>query len=230
MKKKFDGLKQKYGDNEELRQMFCVDITNLLISYKNGTSNIQNIQKKKEQDYKINEMIKLQEHTNVKLDELCDICLDKFNLLDPNNAFLDCGCVIHLACFKEYIETVIANRTIKILCPNSSCKKLLNPKMIVKALESSPELLKKYEKWDLEDYASMNNKDISCCPTPDCDYMFFYVNNNNDNDTKFSCPICYEEYCFKCKTNYHHDETCTEYRKRVEGDSKYDAEFFNLVL
>ena len=59
--------------------------------------------------------------------------------------------------------------------------------------------------------------------------MFFYVNNNNDNDTKFSCPICYEEYCFKCKTNYHHDETCTEYRKRVEGDSKYDAEFFNLV-
>jgi len=226
MKKKFDNLKYTYGDNEELRQTFCVDTANLVISYKKGTSEVQ---VKKKQNEKLNELRKLQEETNISLEELCDICLEKYNILDPKNAFLDCGCVIHLNCFQEYLETLISNRTITILCPNSICKTPINPKIIRKSIESNQNLLTKYEKWDLEDYASKNFQDISCCPSPDCNYMYFYIHNN---DTKFSCPICYEDYCLKCQVNYHDGETCNEYyfrthRKQIENENQY--KFFDTI-
>lgn len=37
----------------------------------------------------------------------CQICLDDYNIVDDENAFLGCGCVIHSDCFRSYIEIMV---------------------------------------------------------------------------------------------------------------------------
>ncbi len=41
------------------------------------------------------------------LEKACDICLESFNVLSSENAFLDCGCVIHSDCFRNFLESPV---------------------------------------------------------------------------------------------------------------------------
>jgi len=116
----------------------------------------------------------------------CAICFDKYDMLDTKNAYLDCNCVIHSICFKEYVKNEINLKNIPILCPNHTCQKEINPKYIGKCLEFEKDLLIKYEKFSLNNYMEKNNKDVSCCPTPSCEYLFFF----SHGDFNFFCPSC----------------------------------------
>ena len=70
--------------------------------------------------------------------------------------------------------------------------------------------------------------DVSCCPTPGCNYFFIY----EEGDDHFECPLCDSEYCLKCKSKWHEDQTCEEYRKSIiskQKEKKLDDLFFEFV-
>jgi len=79
----------------------------------------------------------------------CSICLDKFDMLDSINAFLDCNCIIHSVCFHEYVKNEVDLKNIPILCPNHTCKKEVNPNFITKCLEFDKKVLQKFENFSL---------------------------------------------------------------------------------
>ena len=52
-------------------------------------------------------------------------------------------------------------------------------------------------------------EDISCCPTPGCNYAFIY----EEGDDLFLYPLCNKEYCLKCKMNWHEGKIYEEYKE-----------------
>jgi len=148
----------------------------------------------------------VQEEVNNDIE--CQICTDKFNFLDQENAFLDCNCIIHGLCFTSYIENEVTQNNLPINCPNQSCRKEVNPGIILKLIKNNETLFKKYEKFTLS-YYQKTKEDIFSCPTPDCDYVFF----NDQEQNRFDCPKCKNSYCLKCNVKFHANQTCQEYNR-----------------
>jgi|LauGreDrversion4_2_1035121.scaffolds.fasta_scaffold354424_1 hypothetical protein len=48
--------------------------------------------------------------------------------------------------------------------------------------------------------------DLSWCPTPGCKYAF------EKDQNRFSCFLCYKEYCLDCRVEWHQDKTCLEWK------------------
>ena len=154
----------------------------------------------------------------------CDICFEDFNEYDSLNYELKCGCIIHYECFDDYIKNSVENNEIPILCP--CCKAEVYPNLIYDSLITNGhnDLVKKYEKFSLNNYL-MNHKDsYSCCPTPGCEYMFFFEEGEN----RFLCPMCNKEYCLFCKETWHKGMTCQEYIDSKD-EKKLDEKFLNFV-
>ncbi len=153
----------------------------------------------------------------------CEICLEEFSLLDPNNYFLNCNCTLHYKCFDEYIKSQVEENKIPIKCPN--CNKDIHPNFIIDSLQNSnPQLVQKYDDFSLNNFVLNNNKDYSCCPTPGCKNIFFFV----EGEPRFKCNICNKEYCLNCKDEWHKNLTCEQY-KDSRDVNKLDQEFMKFV-
>ena len=153
----------------------------------------------------------------------CEICLEEFNEYDSLNYELKCGCIIHNNCFDDYIKNAVENNKIPILCPN--CKAEIHPNLIYDSLISNnqTDLIKKFEKFSMDHYL-LNHKDsYSCCPTPGCEYTFFFENENH-----FICPQCHKNYCLFCKNEWHEGMTCQEYMDSKDVN-KLDQKFKEFV-
>ena len=80
-------------------------------------------------------------------------------------------------------------------------------------------------------YIMQHPEDVSCCPTPGCNYVFIY----EDGDDYYECPICEKEYCLICKTDWHKDKTCEEcleYKRvgiLIKDEKKLDDLFLNFA-
>ena len=143
----------------------------------------------------------------------CLICLEEFNLAEELNYFLECGCIIHYKCFDNYIIQSINSGKSQIKCPY--CNKVnINENYIKDALiqNKREDLLAKYEHFSMNYYIMNNPNDVSCCPTPGCDYVFIYGENNKE----FLCPNCNKKYCLSCKTEWHEGKNCKEYQEMLE--------------
>ena len=75
------------------------------------------------------------------------------------------------------------------------------------------DLIEKFEKFSMNYYLLNHPKDTSCCPSVGCNYIFIY----EIGDDYFKCPLCQSEYCLKCKTDWHENETCEQYRLKKDG-------------
>jgi len=87
-------------------------------------------QMKKQISNDIRYQIIKQKDNKETLEQTCNICLDVFNILNIENACLDCGCVIHMECFNNFLEVGINSRDINFKFPNTTCQKPINPKII----------------------------------------------------------------------------------------------------
>ena len=154
----------------------------------------------------------------------CEICLEEFNEYDSLNYELKCGCILHDKCFDDYIKNSVENNNIPILCPN--CKTEIHPNLIYDSLINSDNkgLVQKYEKFSMDNYL-LNHKDsYSCCPTPGCEYMFFFEQGENH----FTCPLCHKDYCLFCKNEWHKGMSCQEYMDSKDVN-KLDEKFNKFV-
>jgi len=154
-------------------------------------------------------------------DVLCKICLDAI----PENEFMpleSCGDLFHLGCISTHIKTQINDRQFPIMCPLPECKKEIHMVDITERL--TPEDFAKYEDYTFNHFVQLNMDSMTCCPTPNCSYVFTYFGDV----FQFLCPVCKHEYCLKCKCDYHHGKTCEEY-KREKIEEPLDKAFYDFV-
>ena len=153
----------------------------------------------------------------------CEICLEEFSLLDITNYFLNCNCVLHNTCFDNMVKSAVESNNLPIKCPN--CKIPIHPNFIEDSLRNAnPQLIDKYEHFSLNNFLMNNNDEYSSCPTPGCEYMFFF----NPGEHHFLCPMCNKNYCLNCKVEWHNGMTCQEY-KDSRDVNKLDDKFYQFV-
>jgi hypothetical protein len=70
-----------------------------------------------------------------------------------------------------------------------------------------------------------NNDQYSCCPTANCEYVFFF---DSKDPSDFLCPICKNRYCLSCHSAYHDKMTCKEYQI-TNTHTKDDDKFITFV-
>lgn len=119
----------------------------------------------------------------------------------------------------SYLKHEIKENKLPVKCPGEKCKSEIEPSFIMQTFKKDEIILNKYLNFTLQ-----KNKEISWCPTPDCNYGFMWKNE----DPKFSCPKCKKVYCFKCKCEYHNEVKCEENKKNQES-VKAEKEFLNLA-
>ena len=204
------------------------------IQNKSFNNNIQNksfnnnIQKDYEMAKQIEEqeliMNKIhQEQEASKQIKKCEICLEDFSLLDYTNYFLNCNCVFHNKCFDEMVKSAINNNSLPVKCPN--CGTPIHPNFIEDSIRNAnPQLIEKYDKFSMNNFIQNNNDNYSSCPTPGCEYLFFF----NPGEFNFLCPLCNKHYCLNCRDEWHVNLTCQQYRD-CRDEKKLDEEFFKFV-
>ena len=212
-------------------------INNLYIWYRSKIKMMNDLKKINQLNYKIPNSIDAQDYCKLKFGNYeqkkneipikmkkCEICLEEFNEYDSLNYELKCGCIMHYKCFDDYIKNSVQNNNIPILCPN--CKTEIHPNLIYDSLINSDNqgLVQKYEKFSMDNYL-LNHKDsYSCCPTPGCEYMFFFEQGENH----FTCPLCHKDYCLFCKNEWHKGMSCQEYMDSKDIN-KLDEKFNKFV-
>ena len=169
------------------------------------------------------QIAKLQKEDEKKQVKKCEICLEEFSLLDFTNYFLNCNCIIHNVCFDNMVKAAIESNNLPLKCPN--CKTPVHPNFIEDSLRNiNPQLMEKYEHFSMNNFLLNNNDEYSSCPTPGCEYMFFF----HPGEFNFLCPLCNKNYCLNCKDEWHRGMTCQQY-KDSRDVSKLDNQFFQFV-
>ena len=162
----------------------------------------------------------------------CLICLEEYEFANQDNYYLDCGCIVHGPCFDDYIENAINSGKVPIKCPYCN-KEDINEIYIKDSLNKNNKinLIEKFEKFYMNYFIMQHPEDISCCPTPGCNYAFIY----EEGDDYFECPLCKKEYCLKCKSDWHEGKTCEEFKeyRRMgilgKDQKQLDELFFNFA-
>ena len=158
-----------------------------------------------------------------KQNKKCEICLEDFSLLDCTNYFLNCNCIIHNKCFDELVKNAVESNNLPIKCPN--CGINVHPNFIEDSINNAnPQLLSKYDKFSMNNFLQNNSDEYSSCPTPGCEYMFFF----EPGAINFLCPLCGKNYCLNCKDEWHRGMTCQQY-KDSRDVNKLDNQFFQFV-
>jgi len=136
----------------------------------------------------------------------CPICLEP---ILPKEFFpLDsCEHMMHAACLGQHIKIQLEQRNFPIICPMDKCKKELNVYIIKELLDKSDFI--KFEEYTFKSTTEKHPDEFSCCPTPDCPYVFVYI--QGEDSARFDCPKCKKRYCLNCKVPFHEGMNCKEY-------------------
>ncbi len=152
----------------------------------------------------------------------CIICLsnlpqDFSKSSDSNLNYSKCEHEICSTCLSKYLEHQITENKLPIKCPKENCKESVKPAFIMKLFKKEEKLLNKFLNFSL-----VNNKEISWCPSPKCDYGFIC----KDDDLKFDCPKCLKTYCLKCQCEFHNGIICKDYKRKKAKEKDEDEENF----
>jgi ariadne-1 len=149
-------------------------------------------------------------------DVTCKICMDpipKAELLPLEN----CGDVLHKACMAQYLNVLINDRKFPLVCPLPECRREINVTDITERLE--PADFARFTEFSFNDFVQTNMQDMTCCPTPNCSYVF----SKQCPITMFVCPSCEHVYCLECKCSYHKGESCEQYQRHRVDESNEQA-------
>ena len=154
----------------------------------------------------------------------CKICYMDVDLgaEGEESTFLlsNCEHMFHQVCLNQYVEHEIGNGGFPINCAEDGCKKEIAFHDI-KGLVSE-EMVDKFYKFSFNKYVTENPKDVSVCPTADCNFAFYWA---EEDGKEFDCPECKNKYCLDCKADWHEGMTCAEFRvsrSKDENDVKFE--------
>ena len=151
----------------------------------------------------------------------CVICLEEFSIHD-HFPLETCNDFYHTKCFNEYLLSQINQRRFPITCPQ--CKKTLEDQDIYERID--PQSYKNYTKFLLDGFVSTHASEYSCCPTPDCPYVFVA-----NGQSFYQCEVCKKQYCLTCRVEYHNKMNCKQYQQTIidKKTALADTEFLNFV-
>ena len=92
----------------------------------------------------------------------------------------------------------------------SMCKKEVHMEELNSVLSRT--VMNKYNSLLFDKMLKQNPQDYSCCPNANCNFTFFY---KQDEPAEFHCSKCNGYYCLSCRCRYHNGFTCKEYREKV---------------
>jgi hypothetical protein len=136
----------------------------------------------------------------------CAICMDMI-LPEQYNPLEPCGHLLHTDCIKRYLEVQIDSNNLPLVCPILECKIPVDPEFTRLLIDD--EKFKKFDQFSFQNFIEGNSDEYSCCPTPNCSYVFVWLASEDSND--FTCPKCKGRYCLNCRCIFHKGMTCKEY-------------------
>jgi hypothetical protein len=151
----------------------------------------------------------------------CSLCLEELDFEFFQS--LLCGHEFCRECLSDYLNLKISEKAIPIPCPFNGCTANVSESDLHLLIE--PKLMEKYEKFMLSNFIETNANDFSCCPTPNCPYLFYY----EPGDFDFKCPKCQKRYCLNCKVDYHVNSTCKMYQQWCVQNGQADDLFTTFV-
>eukprot|EP01105_Mastigella_eilhardi_P007206 TRINITY_DN1870_c0_g1_i2.p1 TRINITY_DN1870_c0_g1~~TRINITY_DN1870_c0_g1_i2.p1 ORF type:complete len:550 (+),score=104.60 TRINITY_DN1870_c0_g1_i2:41-1651(+) len=149
----------------------------------------------------------------------CPLCLDDL----PYERFhaLTCGHLYCLECLRAYFQDCITSKKLPIICPDPSCKKEVEFGDVSRVCPK--DVVEKMHTFLLDVAVEKHPEVFSCCPTPDCGYVFVW---EPGDPVDFTCPKCTRRYCLKCKVPFHEGVSCETYRlKNKDHDEELFTEF-----
>eukprot|EP01017_Pseudomicrothorax_dubius_P038854 TRINITY_DN5888_c0_g1_i2.p1 TRINITY_DN5888_c0_g1~~TRINITY_DN5888_c0_g1_i2.p1 ORF type:complete len:359 (+),score=31.80 TRINITY_DN5888_c0_g1_i2:85-1161(+) len=167
------------------------------------------------------EVIRKEKEEQQNKDLVCNICImelttEKYLPLDT------CGHIFHFDCIQKHIYESIKVREIPVKCPEADCRKPLRNEDVREIIDGFS--YGKYVDYTLKSFIDRNLDEYSWCPTPGCEYAFIMTIDTQD----FKCEMCKKRYCFRCKVEFHHGQTCKEYQITHTYDNN-DAKFEEYV-
>jgi len=172
----------------------------------NEEKTIELIKKLQEED---KEMVKKQRELREREEEdkvQCQICIDTI-LPEQYYPLEPCGHLLHKNCIKKYLEIQIDSNNLPLVCPILECKLPIDPEFLRSLLDN--EKYKKFDQFSFQNFIEGNLDEYSCCPTPNCSYVFVWLASEDSNE--FTCPKCRGRYCLNCRCVFHQKMTCKEY-------------------
>ena len=137
----------------------------------------------------------------------CTICWDT---AEDFAQVEECGHVACKECFVQYC-TVSRDNKFPLRCFQENCKSLLQLHQIRSAL--GEDAFKRLTSEVVEHYFQQRPDDYIKCPGPDCNAY-----PPADKNEVHRCASCFVTSCQECKAEYHHGETCREYKERIFGN------------
>jgi pSer/pThr/pTyr-binding forkhead associated (FHA) protein len=155
-----------------------------------------------------------------KEEKTCELCLDDLPF-DEFQGF-ECNHEFCRGCIYGYIKSRMDGKNLPIPCPK--CQKEVGPNDLQLCMDEVE--FHKYQQILTDLLLENNPQQYSCCPTPNCDYAFFYLPGDK---TDFLCPTCGKWYCLQCHVNYHSGVTCEKYQEWATENGKADQLFEKFV-
>ena len=151
----------------------------------------------------------------------CLICMSEIKK-DDYFPLKSCCDLYHVDCLREYLNLEITEKRVPIKCPK--CEDIFQESDLRERLDN--EMFGKYQKFLMDNLVMNNPDEFSCCPTPDCAYVFM-----PNGQSRFLCSLCNQDYCLNCRVNYHENITCEEFQKsfKESGYGESDKQFFSFV-
>lgn len=153
-------------------------------------------------------------------DTICQICLTAIRESDlfPLDS---CGHLFHPPCIQQHLELCISESKFPLQCPYRSCSQEVSILDLKERL--SQEMVAKFEEFSFKHFVGLNKKELFCCPSTDCKYVFQFA-----CEEEFTCPVCGKHYCLKCQVEFHEGMTCEQYRK-VNSPLSEDSQFLLMA-
>ncbi len=119
----------------------------------------------------------------------------------------NCEHLFHNQCMEEYLKVSILDGKFPINCAEAECGKEVTIGDIRDIVDE--DMMEKFYKFSFNNYMTEHPKEISCCPTANCNFHFYWL---EEDGKEFECPECKKKYCLDCKADWHEGQTCDEYR------------------
>jgi ariadne-1 len=109
---------------------------------------------------------------------ICQICFEGFT---EESVFplSSCDHVFHEDCLAAFLRQALAEARLPLRCPEAGCPAVLAPEDLTELL--TPAELDKCHHFSLNQ-AFEQQKDLSWCPTPNCEYAFVYNPEEDGED------------------------------------------------
>jgi hypothetical protein len=153
------------------------------------------------------------EYSNLLGPDNTELICDKCALPIPEDDLLPldaCGHLLHTACILQHIMTQVQAMIFPVTCPLSNCRLEISALDLQERLSADDLAL--YEQNSFRHFVQEHTGDLQSCPSPDCSYVFSWIGDGSE----FECPLCCRSYCLTCKTDWHTDLTCQQFKLRSD--------------